>query len=189
MKRMIIKAIIRLNFKISLNTIAKTIIRIQKNLKDKREKRAKLRKTSAALKRIWLKRKLRKNDVTFIQSYTISSWVNSSRITIDNDNKTATRRHDVDQTNSKWKSYLYKSERDDEVIAIVVRINWECVKRLRDVEIALVHHDEIKELIMTMKRLIEQCAIENECKNKVYKVYSNNQISFKTIRSMKSSND
>ena len=42
---------------------------------------------------------------------------------------------------------------------------------------------------MTIKRLVEKCAIENECKNKIYKIYSNNQTLFKTIRSMKSSND
>ena len=40
-----------------------------------------------------------------------------------------------------------------------------------------------------MKYLVEKCAAENQRKNKVYKIYSNNQTSFKTIRSMKSNND
>ena len=42
---------------------------------------------------------------------------------------------------------------------------------------------------MTMKHLVEKCVVENECKDKVYKMYSNNQTSLKTIRSMKSNND
>ena len=53
----------------------------------------------------------------------------------------------------------------------------------------LIYHDEMKELIMTMKHLVEKCVIENECRDKIYKVYSNNQTSLKTIQSMKSNND
>ena len=100
-----------------------------------------------------------------------------------------TRRHETDKSNSKWKVYSNESEKDDEVTIIVVKTHWECVKRLKNVEITLIHHDEMKELIMTMKRLIEKCVVENECKDKVYKVYLNNQASFKTIRSMKLNND
>ena len=40
-----------------------------------------------------------------------------------------------------------------------------------------------------MKHLVEKCAIKNECKDKIYKVYSNNQTSLKTIRSIKLNND
>ena len=42
---------------------------------------------------------------------------------------------------------------------------------------------------MTIKRLIEKYVIENEYKDKIYKIYSNNQISLKIIRLMKSNND
>ena len=189
MKKMTIKIMIRMNFKTSRSVIAKTINRIQRNLKDKKERRAKLRKTLATKKRIWLKKKLKKSDVTFIQSYTISSWVCSSKITIDNSDETATRRHDVDKSNSKWRAYSNESEKDDEVTVVAVETNWKCVKRLRDVEVALIHHDEMKELTMTMKHLVEKYVVENECKDKVYKIYSNNQISFKAIRSIKSNND
>ena len=42
---------IRMNFKTLNNAIAKKINRIQKHLKDKRERRAKLRKTLATMKR------------------------------------------------------------------------------------------------------------------------------------------
>ena len=45
MKKMMIKIMIRMNFKMSRNAIAKTIDRIERDLKDKRERRAKLRKT------------------------------------------------------------------------------------------------------------------------------------------------
>ena len=180
---------IRMNFKISRDVIARTINRIQRDLRDKKERRAKLRKTFATIKRIWLKKELKKNDITFIQSYTIFSWVCSLKVTINNNDETATRRHEIDKSNSKWKAYSNESEKDDEVTTIVVKTNWKCVKRLRDVEVALIHHDEMKELTMTIKHLVEKCATENKCKNKVFKVYSNNQASFKTIRSMKSNND
>ena len=70
-KKMMIKIIIRINFKTSRNAIAKTINRIQKDLKDKKKRRAKLKKIFATIKKNWLKKKLRKSDVTFIQSYTI----------------------------------------------------------------------------------------------------------------------
>ena len=68
MKKMIIKIMIRMNFKTSRNAIVKTINCIQKDLRDKRERRAKLKKTFVTMKRIWLKKKLKKSDVTFIQS-------------------------------------------------------------------------------------------------------------------------
>ena len=42
---------------------------------------------------------------------------------------------------------------------------------------------------MTIKRVVEKYVVKNEYKNKVYKIYLNNQISFKSIRSMKSNND
>ena len=180
---------IRMNFKTSRNAIAKTINRIQRDLRDKRERRAKLRKTFATMKRTWLKKKLRKNDVTFIQSYTISLWVCSLKVTINNNDEIATRRHEIDNSNSKWKIYSNESEKDDEVTAIVVQTNWKCVKRLKSVEIALIHHDEMKELTITMNHLVEKCIVKNECEDKIYKMYSNNQASFNTIRSIKSNND
>ena len=184
-----IKTMIRMNSRTSRNAIVKTINRIRRDLRDKRERRAKLRKTSTTMKRIWLKRKLRKNDVTSIQSYTIFSWICSSKVTIDNSDEIATRRHEIDKSNSKWKVYSNENEKDDEITAMIVETNWECAKRLRDVEIALIHHDEMKELTVIMKHLVEKCAVENECKDKVYKVYLNSQTSLKTIRSMKSNND
>ena len=101
MKKMMIKIMIRMNFKTSRNAIAKTINRIQRDLRDKKERRAKLRKTLATIKRIWLKKKLKKSDVTFIQSYTTFSWVCSSRVTINNNDEIATRWHDVNKSNSK----------------------------------------------------------------------------------------
>ena len=191
MKKMIVKIMIRMNFRTSRNAIAKTISHIQRDLRDRRERRAKLRKTSTTLKRIWLKRKLKTNDVTFIQSYTISSWVRSPKVTININDETTTRRHDDDLTNSKWRAYSNENEKDDEITTTIVDINWKRVKRLKDVEITLVHHDEMKELTMTMKRFVEKCAteIEEECKDKVYKVYFDSQTSLKTVRSMKSNND
>ena len=109
--------------------MTKTINRIQKDLKDKEERRAKLRKTSITMKRVWLQKKLKKDNVTFIQSYMTSSWVCSFKITMNNNDEIATRRYDVDKTNSKWRTYSSESEKDDEVTTIAIETNWECVKR------------------------------------------------------------
>ena len=108
-----IKIMIRMNFKTSRNVIAKTINRIQRDLRDRKERSAKLKKTSVTTKRIWLKKELRKNDVTSIQSYTISSWVCSLKVTINNNDEIATRRHEVDKSNSKWKIYSNENEKND----------------------------------------------------------------------------
>ena len=51
-KKMMIKIIIEMNFKTSRNAIAKAINRIQRNLKEKKERRAKLKKTLKTMKRI-----------------------------------------------------------------------------------------------------------------------------------------
>ena len=91
--------------------------------------------------------------------------------------------------NSKWKAYSNESEKDDEVTTIVVKTNWECAKLLKSVDITLIYYNEMKRLIMTMKHLVEKCVVENEYKNKIYKVYSNNQTSLKAVRSIKSNND
>ena len=136
-----------------------------------------------------IKKKMRKNDVIFIQSYTIFSWVCSSKVTINNNNEITTRRHNVDKSNPKWKTCSNESEKDNEVITIVVETNWECVKHLKSVEIALIHYKKMKKLTITRERLVEKCAVKNKYKNKIYKVYSNNQTSLKTIRSMKLNND
>ena len=161
--------------KTSRNVIARTINRTERDLRNKREWRAKLKEISITLKRIWLQRKLKKSDVIFIQLYTTSSWVCSFWITINNNDEIATRRHNIVKTNSKWRIYSNESEKDDEVTTIVVRTNWEYVKRLKNVELTLIHHNEMNDLTMTMKRLIEKYIVENEYKNKIYRVYSNNQ--------------
>ena len=132
---------------------------------------------------------MRKNNVILIQLYKIFSWVCSFRITINNSDKIATRRYNVNKSNSKWKSYSNKNEKDNEVTMIVVKANSEYVKRLNSVEIMLIYHNEMKKLTMTMKYLIEKCVVKNEYKNKVYKVYLNNQTSLKIIRLMKLNND
>lgn len=56
-----------------------------------------------------------------------------------------------------------------------------CIKCLSDAEIALIHHDKMKELMMTVNHLTEQCAADNECRDRVYRVYSNSQTLLKTV--------
>ena len=101
MKKIRIKTMIRMNFKTSRSVITKTINRIQRDLRDKKEWRAKLRKISVTIKRVWLKKELRKNDVIFIQLYTTFLWVCSSRVMINNDDEIAIRRYNVNKSNSK----------------------------------------------------------------------------------------
>ena len=40
---------------------------------------------------------------------------------INNSDEIATRRHEIDKSNSKWKIYSNENEKDDEVTAIVVK--------------------------------------------------------------------
>ena len=54
-------------------------------------------------------------------------------------------------------------------------------KRLKNADITFTHHDELKNLIMIVEKLINHFEKAIDARNKIYKVYFNNQTSLKMI--------
>ncbi len=77
----------------------------------------------------------------------------------------------------------------DNVTAIAMRMNRELNKRLRESTLVITHHDELKELVAKVKHLANVVIVNQECHEKIYKVYSDNQTSLKTVKVMISTKD
>jgi len=60
---------------------------------------------------------------------------------------------------------------------------------LRRSTLVITHHEELKELIMKAKHLADVVIENQECHEKIYKVYSDNQTSLKTVKAMISTKD
>ncbi len=56
----------------------------------------------------------------------------------------------------------------------MMKMNWELNKRLKESTLVIIHHDELKELIARMKHLADVMTVNQECHEKIYKIYSNN---------------
>ena len=65
-----------------------------------------------------------------------------------------------------------------------MNFNWNKKKRLKSAGITLTHHHKLKKLIMIIEKLISQCERTINTRNKIYKVYFNNQASLKVIHVM-----
>ncbi len=70
--------------------------------------------------------------------------------------------------------YLDKSNKNDNVTTIGVNGKWAQDKRLKSVDVALTHHEELKELTIKTKQLAKLCKTKINEINKIYKVYLNN---------------
>ena len=57
----------------------------------------------------------------------------------------------------------------------------ETKKRLKNISTTLTHHDELKNLIMIVEKLINHYERTINTRNKIYKVYFDNQTSLKII--------
>jgi len=60
---------------------------------------------------------------------------------------------------------------------------------LRELTLVITHHEELKELIVKMKHLADVATENQECHEKIYKVYSDNQTFLKTVKAMISTKD
>ena len=85
--------------------------------------------------------------------------------------------------------YSNNSDNRDDVTAIAMKINWELDKRLKRSTLIITHHDELKELVARMKHLADVVTANQECHEKIYKVYSDSQTSLKTVKAMISTKD
>ncbi len=90
---------------------------------------------------------------------------------------------------SKQRVYLNDSNSRDNVTIIMMRMNEELNKRLRRLTLIITHHDELKELVARMKHLTNVTTANQECHEKIYKIYSDSQIFLKTVKVMISTKD
>ncbi len=74
----------------------------------------------------------------------------------------------------KQKVYSNNNNSKDDVTMIMMRINWKLNKRLRKLTLIITHHDELKELVVRVKHLADITTVNQECYEKMYKVYNNN---------------
>ncbi len=72
----------------------------------------------------------------------------------------------------KQKVYSNDSNSRNNVTAIAMKMNWELNKRLKRLTLVITHHDELKELIIRMKHLADVMTVNQECHEKIYKVYN-----------------
>ena len=55
---------------------------------------------------------------------------------------------------------------------------------MKNVDIMITYHDELEKLIMIIKKLIDYCEKTTNARDKIYKIYSDNQVSLKIIHVM-----
>ncbi len=72
----------------------------------------------------------------------------------------------------KQKVYLNNNDSKDDVTAIAMRMNWKLNKKLRKSTLIITHHDELKELVARTKHLADVATANQECHEKIYKVYN-----------------
>ncbi len=116
--------------------------------------------------------------------YMMILWSKSSRIVIVANKKMSINQHCLDIFTLKQRVYLNDSNSRKNVMMIVMRINWELNKRLKKLTLVITHHEELKELIARMKHLADVVTKNQECHEKIYKVYSDSQTSLKTVKTM-----
>ncbi len=76
------------------------------------------------------------------------------------------RQHNLNIFMLKQRVYL------NNVTAIAMRMNWKLNKRLRELTLIITYHDELKELVAKAKHLADVATANQECHEKIYKVYN-----------------
>ncbi len=84
----------------------------------------------------------------------------------------------------KQRVYLNNSDSRNNVTTIMMKMNRELDKRLKESTLIIIHHDELKELVAKVKHFADVVTVNQECHEKIYKVYSDNQTSLKTMKTM-----
>jgi len=111
------------------------------------------------------------------------------KIVIVANKKILIKQHNLNIVALKQKVYLNDSNNKDNVTAIVMRMNWELNKRLKELTLVITHYDELKELVAKMKHFADVVTVNQEYHEKIYKVYNDNQTSLKTVKVMISTKD
>ncbi len=187
--KLIQRLIINMNSWKSDKVIEMTVHRICNDLTFKKDWKSKLYKTSLQLKRKWMKETFKQTKMNWSHFYTATLWSESSKIVIIANKKMSIRQHNLDMFTSKQKVYLNDSDSKDNVTVIAMKMNWELNKRLRESTLIITHHDELKELVARTKHLADVATVNQECHEKIYKVYSDSQTSLKAVKAMISTKD
>ena len=128
----------------------------------------------------------KKDEIIRNQFYIAASWVNFSKIIIKSNKTKTLQNHNANHSNLRWRTYFDENEKDENVIVATMNFNWNKEKCLKGVDIIITHHDEFEKLIMIVEKLINYCERTTNARDKVYKIYSDNQILLKMIHVMSS---
>ena len=181
LKKLLQNSIVNINARRSISVIDTTMKRIRKNLMSKKKRKSKLRMISLQTKRRWMRKHLKKTKTTRNQSYIATSWMNFSKMIIESNKTRTSQSHSADHLNLRWQTYFDESEKNENIIVAAMNFNWNKKKRLKDVDIMITHHDELEELIMIVEELINHCERTTDARDKIYKIYFDNQVSLKAI--------
>ncbi len=116
--------------------------------------------------------------------YMMIFWSESSRIIIVANKKMSISQHHLDTFALKQKVYSNDSNSRKNVTTTTMKTNWELDKRLKESILIITHHEKLKELIMRAKHLADVATENQECHEKIYKVYNDSQTSLKTVKAM-----
>ncbi len=97
--------------------------------------------------------------------------------------------HCFDTFALKQRVYWNDNDSKEDVMTTAMRINWELNKRLRESTLIITHHEELKELIVRVKHLVDVVTENQECHEKIYKVYNDSQTFLKTVKVIISTKD
>ncbi len=87
--------------------------------------------------------------------YMMIFWSKSSKIVIVANKKMSINQHHFDTFTSKQKVYSNDSNSKKNVTMTAMRINWKLNKRLKELTLVIIHHEELKELIARVKHLAD----------------------------------
>ena len=85
--------------------------------------------------------------------YMMTFWSESSRIVMVVNKKMSINQHCFNTFMLKQRIYLNDNNSKKNVMMIMMKINWELNKRLRESTLVITHHEELKELIARTKHL------------------------------------
>ncbi len=114
--------------------------------------------------------------------YTATFWLKSLKIIIVANKKLSIRQHNFNMFALKQRVYSNDNDSKDDVTAIMMRMNWELNKRLRRSTLVITHHKKLKELVARAKHLADVVIVNQECHEKIYKIYNDSQTSLKTVK-------
>ncbi len=104
--------------------------------------------------------------------YIVIFWSESLKIIIVANKKMSIKQHNFNTFALKQRVYSNDSNSKNDVTVITMRMNWKLNKRLRELTLVIIHHDELKELVAKAKHLANITTANQECHEKIYKIYS-----------------